>query len=132
MYTNTIPNLAVKAAAIAVLLAAAVAQAAGPSRDAGDAQARYQKEVAVCDSGQSQQDMQTCRAEARNALAEAQRGKLDTAPQQLDLNAVKRCQEFSGDDRTACETRMRNPTHVEGSVKGGGVLRESVEIVPAK
>lgn len=60
MYTNTIPNLAVKAAAIAVLLAAAVAQAAGSSRDTGDAQARYQKEVAVCDSGQSQQDMQTC------------------------------------------------------------------------
>ena len=132
MYTNTISILAVKAAAIAMLLAAATAQAAGPSRDSSDAQARYQKEVAVCDSGQSQQDMQTCRAEARNALAEAQRGKLDTAPQQLDQNAVKRCQEFIGDDRTACEARVRNPSHIEGSVKAGGVLRESVEIVPAK
>ena len=132
MYTNTISILAVKAAAIAMLLAAATAQAAGPSRDTADAQARYRKEVAVCDSGQSQQDMQTCRAEARNALAEARRGKLDTAPQQLDQNAVKRCQEFIGDDRTACEARVRNPSHIEGSVKAGGVLRESVEIVPAK
>lgn len=132
MYTNTFFTGSIKAAAIAMLLAVSAAQASGPSHDGADAQARYQKEVAVCDSGQSQQDMQTCRAEARNALAEAQRGKLNTATEQLDQNAVKRCQEFIGDDRTACEARVRNPSHIEGSVKAGGVLRESVVTVPAK
>ena len=132
MYTNQMGIQPLKLAAIAMLLAVSSAQAAGPSRASADAQARYRQEMAVCDSGQSQQSVQTCRTEARNALAEARRGQLSAAPEQLDRNAVKRCLEFIGDERTACEARVQNPSHVEGSVKGGGVIRESVMILPPK
>ena len=32
----------------------------------------------------------------------------------------------------ACESRMRGEGRMEGSVHGGGILRESVMVVPAK
>ncbi len=119
-------------ASIAMLFSLGAAQAAGPSQANADAQARYKREMAVCNSGQSSQSVQTCRTEARNALAEAKRGGLTSAPVQQYRNAVQRCADFIGDDRVACEDRVRNPTRVEGSVEGGGVLRESVILVPAK
>lgn len=118
--------------AAVLLIAAGAAQAAGASSSTTEAQVRFRQEMAVCDSGQSQQPVQTCRTEARNALAEARRGGLTSAPEQLNQNAIQRCMEFIGDDRVACEARIRNPSRVEGSVKGGGVLRESVILSPAK
>ena len=70
-------------ATVTFLLAASTAHAAGPSRDIADAQSRYRQDMAVCNSGQSQQSVETCRIEARNALAEARRGKSTAAPEQL-------------------------------------------------
>jgi hypothetical protein len=106
---------------------------AGPSAAGGsaDAQSRYRQDMAFCDSGQSSQDLKTCRLEARNAFAEAKRGGLNDASEQYPRNAVARCASFQGDDRVACESRMTRPTRVEGSVEGGGLLRESVIVVPA-
>ena len=99
----------------------------------GDAQARYRQEMALCNSGQSNQPRDVCRTEARNALAEAKRGGLtDAAQEQYTRNAVKRCTEFQGDDRTACEARILNPSRVDGSVGGGGLLRETIVVVPGK
>jgi len=132
MHSEQNPLRTLTSAAFALLLVSGAAQAAGPSRDSAGAQARYLQEMAVCDSGQSQQSLQTCRTEARNALAEARRGGLTAAPQRLDRNALQRCMEFIGDDRVACEARVLNPSRLEGSVNGGGVLRESVILVPAK
>ena len=110
-----------------------IAEPAGPSRETADAQERYRQEMAVCNSGQSHQDVKTCRTEARNALAEAKRGGLvDAAPNQFSRNAVQRCAEFQGDERTACEARVFNPSRVDGSVTGGGLLRESVIVVPVR
>ena len=106
---------------------------AGPSNSPADAQARYQQDMAVCESGQSNQALNVCRTEARNALAEAKRGGLtDAAPDQYARNAVRRCAEFQGDDRAACEARVFNPSRVDGSVGGGGLVRESIVIVPTK
>jgi hypothetical protein len=106
---------------------------AGPSSAQADAQARYRQDMAVCESGQSNQPLNVCRTEARNALAEAKRGGLtDAASDEYARNAVRRCAEFQGDDRTACEARVFNPSRVDGSVRGGGLLRESVVIVPGK
>ncbi len=120
-------------AVAALLFATGMAWAAGPSQDVADAQERYRKEMAVCNSGQSHQDVKTCRIEARNALAEARRGGLsDAAPSQYNRNAVQRCMEFQGDDRTACEARVFNPSRVDGSVAGGGLVRESVIVVPVR
>nr|WP_295773312.1 hypothetical protein [Rhodoferax sp.] len=106
---------------------------AGPSNTPADAQARYRQDMAACDSGQSNQPQNVCRTEARNALAEAKRGGLtDAASDQYARNAIRRCAEFQGDDRTACEARVFNPSRVDGSVGGGGLVRESIVIVPSK
>jgi hypothetical protein len=106
---------------------------AGSSNVTGDAQVRYRQDIAVCDSGQSNQPQNVCRIEARNALAEAKRGGLtDAGSDQYARNAVRRCAEFQGDDRAACEARVFNPSRVDGSVGGGGLVRESIVILPAK
>ena len=117
---------------IPLTLAGTMAAAqAGPSQDAVEAQARYRAEMAQCASGHTSQPVSVCRTEARNALAEARRGGLIDPPGEYARNAVRRCQEFSGDDRRVCEERVRNPTRLEGSVEGGGVLRETVTVLPA-
>ncbi len=97
-----------------------------------EAQARYRQDMAVCNSGKSNQPLATCRLEARHALADARRGGLNDAPDQYQQNALRRCDALKGDDRTACEARMRGEGSVEGSVEGGGILRESVTVVPGK
>lgn len=102
------------------------------ARTPADAQARYRQDIAVCNSGTSNQDPVTCRREAKSALAEASRGGLKDARGQYQQNALRRCDTQQGDDRTACEARVRGEGSVEGSVAGGGVLRESVTVVPAK
>lgn len=116
-----------------VLLVCAGAQAAPPGA-AADAQARYRQEMAVCDSGQSNQDRPTCRIEAQRALAAARAGALSDAPGQYQRNAAQRCEALSGDERVDCESRMRGMGSVQGSVGGGGILRETVTttVTPAK
>jgi hypothetical protein len=94
--------------------------------------ARYRQDMAACASGDTNQDVSTCRREARNALAEARRGGLNDAADQYQQNALRRCAVQKGDDRTACEARIRGEGRVEGSVAGGGILRESVTVVPGK
>jgi hypothetical protein len=96
-----------------------------------DAQDRYRQDMAFCDSGQSSQPVNACKQEARNALAEAKRGGLSTMPDDYQRNALARCSNFQGEDRKACEARILHPTHVDGSVDGGGLLRESVVTIPA-
>ncbi len=120
-------NLALAAAG--TLLCAGAALAAGAS---ADAQARYRQDMAVCNSGQSNQDLATCKLEARNALAEAKRGGLKDAADQYQQNALQRCGAHKGDDRSDCEARMGAQGKVEGSVGAGGMLRQGVTIVPAK
>ena len=105
---------------------------AGPSDSMADAQVRYRQDMAFCDSPQSYQPRETCRTEARNALAEAKRGGLTSEPDQYHRNALVRCEKFQGDERRACDARVMDPSHVDGSVAGGGVLRESVITIPPK
>lgn len=126
----TIPTLSRRLvlAVAGTLLCAGAASAASAS---AQAQARYRQDMAVCNSGQSNQDAATCRREARNALAEAGRGGLTAAPDQYQNNALQRCSVFKGADHSDCEQRMRSDK-VQGSVAGGGILRESVTVVPAQ
>ncbi|WP_367847362.1 hypothetical protein [Rhodoferax sp. WC2427] len=115
---------------LTALLCTAAAQAADPAASAS-AQARYKQDMALCNSGKSNQSFATCKIEAERALAEARRGGLTAAaPSEYQQNALRRCEVFQGDERTACEARMRQPEGVDGSVQSGGVLRESVTIVP--
>lgn len=95
------------------------------------AQAQYQADVALCNSSQATQDRANCMLEARRALAENRRGGLNTSGS-LQANASQRCDVLKGDDRVACEGRMQGQGSVQGSVAGGGLIRESVTTVPAK
>jgi hypothetical protein len=130
--TTSYPSLRrLSLGALFILFSASAAQAA-TSGAVADAQSRYREDMAFCNSGRSSQSIDTCRLEARNALADAKRGGLSDGSEQYSRNAVRRCAEFQGDDRTACEARVFGPARIEGSVAGGGVLRESVMVTPVK
>jgi hypothetical protein len=111
---------------VAVLLAAGgllVAGIAGAQTPRGGG--IYQQEVAVCDH--IQQDRAACIREAGAARQEARRGGLTGAPDYL-ANALARCAPQPPAERMACEQRVRGTgtTSIEGSVLGGGVIRETV------
>jgi len=112
------------------LLLSAAAFAATTSL-AADAKARYRQEMAVCNSGASPQDLASCRLEARNALAEALHGGLNDPGGSYRQNALNRCDAYQGEDRNDCLMRMGREANLEGSVGGGGILRQSITIVPA-
>lgn len=87
--------------------------------------------TAHCDG--VQQDRAACLREAGAARQEAQRGGLSTpAGATVDANALARCQAQPAADRAACEARVRGTgaTSTEGSVMGGGVIRETVTPLP--
>ena len=117
--------------AIATLVCATGALAASPAASA-DAQARYRQDIAVCNSGQSNQDRSTCKTEAKNALAAARRGALSDPHDPYQQNALQRCGVHKDDDRRACEARMMVPNGMAGSSAEGGILRESVTVTPVK
>lgn len=127
------PTFTFTLTAACALLCASAAFAAEPG-NLGSAQARYRQDMAVCNSGQSNQDAGTCREEARRALAAARTGALNDVPGQYQQNAEQRCGALPGSDRTDCEARMRGEGNVEGSVGAGGLLRETITttIIPAK
>ncbi len=92
---------------------------------------RYQQDLAECEAQQATQDLAACRLEARNALADAKRNLLsDTTANLFEKNQLKRCRVFKGDDREACEARVRGDGISTGSVQSGGILREVVRPVP--
>ncbi len=95
--------------------------------------ARYQQDLAECEAQQATQDLAACRLEARNALAEAKRNLLsDTTANLFEKNQLKRCRVFKGDDREACEARVRGDSSSTGSVQSGGILHEVVRpVVPS-
>jgi hypothetical protein len=89
-----------------------------------DAQSRYESERAVCMQGRSNQDRTTCLKEARAALGEARRGRLDTpAEGELERNRLARCDAQTGADHDDCVMRMQGGS-AAGSAQGGGILRE--------
>jgi hypothetical protein len=111
------------AASSLVLPALASAQGTDPT---------FLRERAVCDG--IQQDRAACLREAGAARFEARRGGLTSAsPMSYEQNALARCGLQPPADRADCEARVRGTgmTSVEGSVLGGGVIRETVTPVPA-
>jgi hypothetical protein len=116
---------------VAALLAvgAATAQVATTGATGIDATGSYQSEVQACMSGATQQDRDTCMKEARNASAEKQRGRLETYGA-TDAHAMARCDVHqAGEDRAACQARVMGMGNADGSVAGGGVIREVETVV---
>lgn len=94
-----------------------------------DASGSYQSEVQACLSGQTQQDRDTCMKEARNARAEKQRGQLETYGNH-ESHAMSRCEVHRGaEDRAACRARIMGMGSQDGSVAGGGLIREVETVV---
>jgi hypothetical protein len=108
------------------------AQAQKPAQPQDELTARYQEDLAECEAQKATQDLAACRLEARNALAEAKRNLLsDTTANLFEKNQFKRCRVFKGEDREACEARVRGDGSSTGSVQSGGILREVTRPVSA-
>lgn len=124
------------AAAALLAVGAATAQVATtgngavfPGSDRIDASGSYQSEVRACQSGATQQDRATCMEEARNSAAEKRRGRLEVYGSH-EQNAMARCEVHAGgEDRAACRARVMGMGDVDGSVAGGGLLREVETVV---
>jgi uncharacterized protein YfaQ (DUF2300 family) len=118
-------NMLFANAGVALALAAWVlpAFAAGP---ATQAEGNYQQEKARCTAGQSSQDRATCLKEAGAAYEETRRGGLGAASAaDLERNATQRCDAQPAADRPACIQRILGAGAAEGSVGGGGLIRET-------
>jgi len=116
-------------AAALLAVGAATAQVAISGTTGIDATGSYQHEVHSCMSGLTQQDRDTCLKEARNAQADKRRGVLDTQGS-LEANAMARCNVFTtGEDKAACEARTMGMGSADGSVAGGGLIKEVETVV---
>ena len=125
---------AVRAGFAAVLVAAGTAAPMAFAQVASgttgiDASGNAKNEMAACASGNTQEDKATCMKEVRNANAAKRAGKLGNDGD-FSANALMRCNVFkSADDQSACKARVMNDANAQGSVAGGGVLREATTIV---
>ena len=143
---NTTRHTTLRAAALslAAALTCGLAVAATPAAKASaDVQARYEQERARCMAGQSGQVLDACLKEAVNAREAARKGQLSDGSGDLRKNAKERCDVLAGAEQRDCMTRARVQegsmtkidasgstksvtTTTSGSVKGGGILRETV------
>ena len=89
-------------------------------------------ELAACINGTTQQSRVTCMTEVRNANAAKRAGKVDNAGGQFMANAMARCDVFSGDEQIACRARVAGYGNPQGSVAGGGVIREIETVTTPK
>jgi len=134
MYPSTLPSAHgwVAAAVLAVCLPAA--WAAGPDRSA--IEAAYQRDRAACQALSPTQDRTSCLRDAGAHRAQALRTGVrgGSSPQELERNALQRCQSHNTpEQRTICERMARGEGTSSGSVQGGGTIRELVttEVLPA-
>jgi len=95
---------------------------------------QYKQDVARCNSGQSAQPKATCLREAGAAQVERRRNGLTEPSSSTEAqNAMQRCDRLPSDQRQGCMQLMsgQGQTTVQGSVAGGGVLRQTEIQVPA-
>jgi len=113
------------ASALAATLTLLLAGAASAGSDLSQAQRQYQRERAVCLSGESNQARATCLQEAGAALGEARRNNLAPAnTREMGNNRMIRCDALPVADREDCAKRMQGEGVTSGSAQQGGVLRE--------
>lgn len=94
-----------------------------------DTTGNAQSEMAACNNGTTQQSRETCMTEVRNANAAKRAGQIDNAGGQFNANAAQRCDVLTGADKIACEARVAGYGNSQGSVAGGGVIRETETVV---
>lgn len=114
-----------------VLVLAGMAGTLPPASAQAGTDAQANKERAACDG--IRQDRAACLREAGAAQQEARRNGLTSEPGNYAGNASARCQLQPIPDRADCEARVQGTgmSSSEGSVMGGGIIRETVTPVPA-
>ncbi len=97
-------------------------------------QAQYKLDIERCNTGQTNQDKATCKQEAGAALEEARRNRLNNGQAgSYQQNATQRCNALPEDQRQDCMLQMAGQnTTVQGSIGGGGVLRETTITIPGE
>ena len=96
------------------------------AQDRGDKLRRFEADRQACLSGKTSQTLDSCLKEAKAFLDERADANPPLSAEQLQRNALLRCDALTGDERAACVARIRGQGTVSGSVAGGGVLRELV------
>lgn len=99
---------------------------------ASSAQAQYQADVERCRTTPGI-DKEACLREAGAALQAARQDKLTTPSAQSEAaNRTARCDALPADKRQDCLTLMESTaTATQGSVSGGGVIRQTTITIPA-
>ncbi len=117
------------ALALLTIVAAGHAAAAGPAV-ADAAKTQYDAERMRCLSGTTGQDQASCLKSAGAAYDSAKQNRLNDAGN-YKANALERCRSQPAADRSDCEARVDGTGTTSGSVKDGGIIRETVTPVPA-
>ena len=105
----------------------AMNSAFGASSTPGDsAKAQYQAERARCMSGATGQDQASCLRSAGAAYEAIKHNRLQDPNTNFRENALARCKALPAADQADCESRVDGAGMASGSVKGGGVLKETV------
>jgi hypothetical protein len=124
------PRLLVLAVAAFATLSCGMAAAAGAT-PAGDAQHRYQRERARCETLKPRDAVENCLSEASTAFAQSRPLVTDPDPGLYLRNALRRCAPLPDAERRDCEARTRGDGTTSGSAASGGILRELVTREPA-
>lgn len=119
-------------AGLCVLFFALFAQtafAAGATNTTNAVNSKYQQDRKFCMSGQSNQDKKTCLREAGAAREAAKKGKLSEGAVSFEQDALARCKVLPDADRADCVRRVNGGGTVSGSVKSGGIIRETTTTI---
>jgi len=128
---HILPRSASIVLALGLGLASASALAAG-SHSTNSPEAQYQRDMAACKAGQTQESKATCEREAGAALQAARHNQLvSDSNNTYEADATRRCMNLPAGQRQDCMMLMNDPNaKVEGSVNGGGIIRETTITVP--
>ncbi len=124
-------RIAVRSTCAIALAVGSLIGLASPSFAQAGSTAQANKERATCDG--VQQDRAACLREVVAAQQAARHNNLTSEPGSYQANASARCRFQPVADRADCEARVRGTgnSSSEGSVMGGGILRETVTPLPA-
>ena len=123
---NAVRLLAMALTTLSICIIALAAGSAMAADKSPGANTRYTAERAVCMSGQSNQDRETCLKEAAAAQQEAKTARPGGAQPEYGQNALVRCDALPADERLACQRRIKGEGTTIGSVRDGGLMRELV------
>jgi len=91
-------------------------------------QSDYERDVATCQDGRPDDQKAACLREAAAAQAERAKGVLGQDDKALVENARRRCDPLPPDQKADCLSRVGGLGSVEGSVREGAIIRETVTI----